>query len=465
MKRLASIVLLAAILVGCTAKPQVKYVFYFIGDGMGINQVRGTEIYNEATDNGPKTLNFTQFPVLSFVNTNSASALVTDSAAAGTALATGVKTYNGAIGLDKDGKGVTSIGDWAKAAGVGVGLITTVGINHATPAAFYAHVDNRDKYDEISTQFINSDVDFGAGSCFLLDSYSDKTTDSYEKMASEEGISLFRGPDFAGVECAGGRVLCLSGKDEYELPYAIDREEEDTKLSDFVKAGISYMEKNFEKEGFFLMIEGGKIDYACHANDAATTFMETNDMACSVDLALSFMERHPGQTLIVVTADHETGGLMLGSGHYYMNPERLRWQTSSYVNLTPMFRETFFPDNKPYKAPSWESVKEFFARELGLWEHVEVSTEAEASLYEVYQKTFGKGGNRNLTTSNLYSVNYTMVSEALRCLDMAAGYQYAHGSHSGTPVGVYAIGAGANAFDGLSDLTEIPVKIAEVAGY
>ena len=149
MKRLASIVLLAAILVGCTAKPQVKYVFYFIGDGMGINQVRGTEIYNEATDNGPKTLNFTQFPVLSFVNTNSASALVTDSAAAGTALATGVKTYNGAIGLDKDGKGVTSIGDWAKAAGVGVGLITTVGINHATPAAFYAHVDNRDKYDEI----------------------------------------------------------------------------------------------------------------------------------------------------------------------------------------------------------------------------------------------------------------------------------------------------------------------------
>lgn len=465
MKRLASIVLLAAILVGCTAKPQVKYVFYFIGDGMGINQVRGTEIYNEATENGPKTLNFTQFPVLSFVNTNSASALVTDSAAAGTALATGVKTYNGAIGLDKDGNLVTSIGDWAKAAGVGVGVITSVGINHATPAVFYSHVDHRDKYDEISTQFMSSDIDFGAGACFLLDSKSEKTTQDYEQMAVDSGISVFKGPDFTGVEYTGGRVLCLSGKDEYELPYAIDREEGDTKLSDFVSAGLAYMEKNFEKEGFFMMIEGGKIDYAGHANDAATSCLETNDMACSVDLALAFMERHPGQTLIVVTADHETGGLILGSGHYYMNPERLKWQRSSYVKLTPMFRETFFPDGKPYKAPSWEAVKAFFAKELGLWEHVEVSPDAEARLYEVYKQTFGKGGNRNLSTSNLYSVNYKMVSEALRCLDVAAGYHYAHSSHSGTPVGVYATGAGAQAFDGLRDITEIPVKIAEVAGY
>ena len=432
---------------------------------MGINQVRGTELYNQATGNGPEVINFTQFPVQSFVTTHSATSLVPDSAAAGTSLATGVKTYNYAMGVDVDGNPVSNLGEWAKAAGVGVGLITSVGINHATPAAFYAHAENRDKYDEISKQYMTAGVDFGAGSTFLLDKGSDLSPADYARMAGESGITVLKGPDFSGVEDIDGRVLCLSGKEQYDLTYAIDREDDDTQLKDFVSAGIAYLEKHFEKEGFFVMIEGGKIDYSGHANDAVATFMETNDMVYSVDLALAFMERHPKQTLIVVTGDHETGGLMLGAGKYIMFPERLAWQKSSYVKLTPLFRETFFPEDKPYKAPSWDAVKAFFADQLGLWTHVEVSKEAEAKLYEVYQQTFGKGGNKELSTSNLYSVNYKMVSEAIRCLDVAACYQYSHGSHSGSPVGLWAIGTGAGAFDGIKDNTEIPLTIAAVAGY
>ena len=465
MKRISFLLLVAFLAFGCASNNQPKYVFYFIGDGMGINQVRGTEIYNQATGNGPEVINFTQFPVQSYVTTHSASALVTDSAAAGTALATGVKTYNSGMGVDPDGNPLPNLAEWAKASGAGVGVITSVGINHATPAAFYAHVEKRNMYEEISGQFMTAGVDFGAGSAFLMNKKSELKPADYEKMAEENGITVLKGPDFTGVEDIDGRVLCLSGKEENELMYAIDREEDDTQLSDFVSAGIAYLEKHFAKEGFFAMIEGGKIDYSGHANDAVTTFQETNDMVYSVDLALAFMERHPKQTLIVVTADHETGGLMLGAGEYIMYPERLAWQKTSYVKLTPLFRETFFPEGKPFKAPSWEAVKAFFSEQLGLWEHVEVSKEAEAKLYDVYQQTFGKGGNKDLTTANLYSVNYKMVSEAIRCLDVAACYQYSHGSHSGSPVGLWAIGTGAEAFDGLKDNTEIPVTIATVAGY
>lgn len=465
MKRIVVLLFCLLLALGCTSEQQPKYVFYFIGDGMGINQVRGTEIYNQATGNGPETINFSQFPVQTYVTTHSASALVTDSAAAGTALATGVKTNNSSLGVDPDGLPLPDLSEWAKAAGVGVGVITTVGINHATPAAFYAHVEKRNMYEDISVQYMTAGVDFGAGSAFLMNKKTERTPADYEKMAQENGITVLKGPDFSGVEEIDGRVLCLSGKQQTDLPYAIDRQEGDTQLSDFVSAGISYLERHFEKEGFFVMIEGGKIDYSGHANDAATTFQETNDMAYSVDLALAFMERHPKQTLIVVTADHETGGLMLGAGEYLMHPERLTWQTASSVELTARFRETFFPEDKPYKAPSWDDVKDFFACQLGLWEQVEVSDEAEDKLKEVYQQTFGKGGDRDLGAVNLYSVNAKMVAEAIRCLDMAACYQYSHGSHSGSPVGLYAIGTGAEAFGSLKDNTEIAPTLAAVAGY
>lgn len=465
MKRFLYILLTALIALGCSSEPQPKYVFYFIGDGMGINQVRGTELYNSATGNGPEVVNFSHFPVISYVTTHSADALVTDSAAAGSALSTGVKTYNYGMGVDAEGNPVEHLGEWAKAAGAGVGVITSVGVNHATPAAFYAHTKTRSNYEEISRQLISSSVDFTAGAAFLMDKKTELTPAYYEQMARDSSITIFKGPDFTGADLVPGRVICLSGKEEEELPYAIDRKEDDTQLKDFVKAGIAYLESHFEKEGFFVMIEGGKIDYSGHSNDAVTTFMETNDMAYSVDLALEFMERHPDQTLIVVTADHETGGLVLGAGNYSMHPERLAWQKSSILALTAMFRDEFFPEDKPYKTPSWEKVKDFFEDNLGLWENVEVSQEEEEKLKDLYRQTFGKGGNKDLITKDLYSVNYKIVWEAVRCLDLAADFQYGHGAHSGCPVGVYAIGIGAEAFGCLHDNTEIPITIAKVAGY
>jgi alkaline phosphatase len=188
-------------------------------------------------------------------------------------------------------------------------------------------------------------------------------------------------------------------------------------------------------------------------------------MAESVDLALAFLARHPKETLILVTADHETGGLMLGSGRYEMHPDRLARQHASVDAVTDLFRDAFFPEDKPFKAPTWDAVKAFFAEQLGFWGEVEVSERVENELKEVYDRTFGKGGDRNLSESNLYSVNYRLVADVIRALDRAAGYQWSFGSHSGSPVGLYVTGACAEEFNAVRDNAEIAPLIAKLAGY
>ena len=464
MKRLFQILLLSLLVAGCSSQPQVKYVFYFIGDGMGVNEVIGTNLYNAA--NGQGAVNFTQFPVVNFITTVSASSLVTDSSAAGTALATGTKIVNGVVGLDPDGNPTPNLTDWAHAAGFGTGVATSVGVNHATPASFVAHTEKRGNYEDISIQMIDSPVDFMAGSTFLVQSKTGHDAAYFEHKADSAGIAVYKGTEaIQGIDLGAPRVVCLSGKAEDSLPYAIDWKEDDTQLADFTEAGIRYLEARFGKKGFFFMVEGGKVDYAGHANDAATCFQEVNDLAKSVDLALAFLARHPKETLILITADHETGGLMLGSGRYEMHPDRLAGQHASVDAVTELFRDTFFPEDKPFKVPTWDAVKAFFTEQLGLWGDVEVSERVEQELMDVYDRTFGKGGDRNLSEENLYSVNYRLVADMIRALDRAAGYQWSFGSHSGSPVGLYVTGACAEQFGTVKDNAEIAPLIAKLAGY
>ena len=464
MKRITYLLLLALLVVGCSSEPKVKYVFYFIGDGMGVNEVIGTNLYNQA--NGQENVNFTSFPVVNFITTVSANSLVTDSSAAGTALATGVKINNSVVGVDPEGNPTPNLTEWAHAAGFGTGVATSVGVNHATPASFVAHSASRNGYEEISLQMIDSPVDFMAGSTFLTNRGSGHDAAYFEHKADSAGITIYKGPGaIQGIDFSKPRVLCLSAKAEDSLPYAIDRKADDTQLADFTDAGIRYLESRYGKKGFFFMIEGGKIDYAGHGNDAATCFQEVNDMAQSVDLALTFLARYPKETLIVITADHETGGLMLGSGRYEMHPERLAKQHACVDELTNLFRAQFFPTDKPFKTPSWDAVKGFFNEQLGLWGEVEVNQRTEGELKEIYDRTFGKGGDRNLTEENLYSSNFRIVADVVRALDRAAGYQWSFGSHSGSPVGLYVTGACAEQFNTVKDNAEIAPLIAKLAGY
>ena len=464
MKRIFYLLLLALLVTGCSSEPKVKYVFYFIGDGMGVNEVIGTNLYNQANSQG--NVNFTGFPVVNFITTVSANSLVTDSSAAGTALASGTKIDNGVVGVDPDGNWTGNLTEWAHAAGFGTGVATSVGVNHATPASFVAHSASRNGYEEISLQMIDSPVDFMAGATFLTNRGSGHDAAYFEHKADSAGIAIFKGPAaIRGIDVTKPRVLCLSAKAEDSIPYAIDRKEDDTRLADFTDAGIRYLEARYGKKGFFFMIEGGKVDYAGHGNDAATCFQEVNDMAESVDLALAFLARHPKQTLIVITADHETGGLMLGSGRYEMHPDRLLRQHASVDALTDQFRAKFFPEGQPFKTPTWDAVKAFFAEEVGMWGDVQVSERVEKDLKDIYDQTFGKGGDRNLSEENLYSSNFQIVADVVRALDRAAGYQWSFGSHSGSPVGLYVTGACAEEFNTVRDNAEIAPLIAKLAGY
>ena len=464
MKRIITLLLLALLVTGCSSEPKVKYVFYFIGDGMGVNEVIGTNLYNQANSQG--NVNFTGFPVVNFITTVSANSLVTDSSAAGTALASGTKIDNGVVGVDPDGNWTGNLTEWAHAAGFGTGVATSVGVNHATPASFVAHSASRNGYEEISLQMIDSPVDFMAGATFLTNRGSGHDAAYFEHKADSAGIAIFKGPAaIRGIDVTKPRVLCLSAKAEDSIPYAIDRKEDDTRLADFTDAGIRYLEARYGKKGFFFMIEGGKVDYAGHGNDAATCFQEVNDMAESVDLALAFLARHPKQTLIVITADHETGGLMLGSGRYEMHPDRLARQHASVDALTDQFRAKFFPEGQPFKTPTWDAVKAFFAEEVGMWGDVQVSERVEKDLKDIYDQTFGKGGDRNLSEENLYSSNFQIVADVVRALDRAAGYQWSFGSHSGSPVGLYVTGACAEEFNTVKDNAEIAPLIAKLAGY
>ena len=392
MKRLMYV--LCFVLISVVAHGQAKYVFYFIGDGMGVNQVNGTEMYRAELQNGRigvEPLLFTQFPVGTMASTFSATNSVTDSSAAGTALATGSKTYNGAIGMDDQKNPLQTVAEKAKKAGKRVGIATSVSIDHATPAAFYAHQPSRSMYYEIATDLPKADFDFYAGSGFLKPTTTadKKEAPSIFPMFEEAGYTLARGyNDFKAKVPQAKKMILIQeeGADVSSLPYAIDRKEGELTLAQITESAIEFLTKEKNK-GFFLMVEGGKIDWSCHANDAATTFNEVIDMDEAIKVAYEFYKKHPKETLIVVTADHETGGIALGTGKYALNLQALQYQKNSADMLSTQISELRKAKNNKV---SWEDMKSFLAENMGFWKEIPISWEQEKKLRDEYEKSFVK---------------------------------------------------------------------------
>lgn len=453
----------------CQQAPQgkkAKYVFYFIGDGMGVNQVNGTEMYLAEKEGriGVKALNFTQFPVVNFATTYSKYNSVTCSAAAGTALATGTKTKNGTIGMDSLHKApLYSVAVKAKEAGKRVGITTSVSVDHATPSAFYAHQPSRSMYYEIGTDLPKTGFDFYAGSGFLQPkSKKDSTAPELTGLIEEAGYKIIRGDEAFEKEYADAAKAVFIQKEGAEkgcLPYAIDRKEGDLTLAQITENAIRFLMKE-PNDGFFLMVEGGKIDWACHGNDAATVFEEVVDMAEAVQKALDFYNQHPDETLIVITADHETGGIALGTGRYALNLQVLQYQKLSQEQLTHEIQA--LRTAKKNKV-SWEDVRALLSEKLGFWKEVKLSDKQEARLKDIYTKSFGKGGAK--MEKDLYAENEQLAAEAIRIMDAIALVGWTSGGHSAGVVPVYAIGAGSQLFTCKLDNTDIPKKIAEAGGY
>ncbi|MBP6867744.1 MAG: alkaline phosphatase [Bacteroidales bacterium] len=319
MKRLLSI-LAIAVLMGCQqAAPQAKYVFYFIGDGMGLAQVALTEAWlaDSAEVIGFEKLSFTEFPVLGMATTFSAGNIITCSSAAGTALATGTKTNNGMLGVSPDSVSLEAITYKIKKAGYRVGVTSTVTLDHATPGSFYANASSRSDYYDIAVQLPQTGFDFFGGGGFVQPEGKDKDQVSVLSLIEEAGYQVAYGIEQVETSAGAEKMLLLQDKErDYmgALPYAIDRKEGDMTHADIINVAVDFLDN---EKGFFLMSESGRIDWACHSNDGKTSILETLDLNDAVQVALEFAQRHPGETLIVVTADHETGGLALGSASGY----------------------------------------------------------------------------------------------------------------------------------------------------
>ncbi|MBR2063911.1 MAG: alkaline phosphatase [Bacteroidales bacterium] len=303
---------------------KAKYIFLFIGDGMGATHVATAESYLSHLQGklGGEMLTMSQFPYYGTATTYSANKGITDSSAAGTAISCGVKTYNGGLGVDAEGNAARSITYDLKEDGYKIGVMSTVAINHATPGAFYASSNSRNDYYDISTQIVKTGFEFFAGSGFIdFRGKRGEDKEAIDVYLEKNGYEVTYGIDEFKRDAQGKDkvIFCQeSNRAESAGNYVSSGDiPADATLGEMLELGIEYLG---EKEPFFIMCEGGDIDWTAHANKTMPMVMDVLEFDEAIAIAYEFYKKHPKETLIVVTADHETGGLSLGAG-----PELIGW--------------------------------------------------------------------------------------------------------------------------------------------
>ncbi len=544
MKKITLLFTLAALLCSTAsyaAPKKAKYVFYFIGDGMSATQLNLAEAainYESfsSDQNGVAIgkLNIRKFPVTGLINTHAANRYITCSAAAATALATGNKTNIDFISVSAE-DGTTplpTIAERAKQSGMKVGIVTSVSIDHATPACFYAHTGYRDNYKVIGSQLLSSGFDYFAGGSPRWNKHGAESNAQardifvasahkagYKYIATREGFESMTSsttPVIATLNMLGGTQNPYAD-DSFALPYAIDLERFDKQdqitLADFTAKGAEVLTN---EKGFFMMIESGKIDWACHANDAVTTAHEVIAFDQAIGKAIEFYNQHPEETLIIVTGDHDTGGLTLGfAGTSYENSfNLLSKQKISYVLFQSEYKKRFnYTYNPQDKYADVAKDKDFLAafscalqyagEQLGLVDTVDDNgsslpsytkkstqkdniigsldkmTDAgrfELSNYEVelLKETFFQSvsGNRKKSFASDDIYKYLMefagydpfTTTCLTILCNKAGIEFSTYAHTAVPIPVFALGVGAESFTGYYDNTDVPKKISAAAG-
>ena len=307
-KNLTYLVLLIAL---CSCKSQVvekevplkaKNVILLIGDGTGLSQI-SSAFYFKKTDP-----NYARFKHIGLIKTSSSREDITDSAAGATAFASGIKTFNGAVGVADDSTKVKTLVEIVSPQHIKTGVISTSSIQHATPASFYAHSINRGRYEDISLDLVASDVDFfaGGGTRFLNQRKDGKDLLA-ELKAKGFGIDTTALSDFAAINQYSKMGYVLA--EEHMEPVTEGRGDF---LSNATELGIQFLTKDVAHSNFFMMVEGSQVDWGGHANDTDYLISELIDFDDAIGKALDFAAKD-GNTLVIVTADHETGGFTLAS--------------------------------------------------------------------------------------------------------------------------------------------------------
>ncbi len=478
MKKLLTLLCAMVMLLSCApamaedAANVPKYVFMFIGDGMGNPQVAATQYYLGSIDNPdseypvPGQLSFTQFPYLGMMTTYDASSFCPDSASTATSMASGEKTLSGVINYDVT---LTTpfklITEYAKEAGKKVGVISSVSVDHATPAAYYAKQPSRNDYYDIALQAITgTTVDFLGGGGFK------KQSDELLNKAAELGWAIpATTEEIRALTATDSRVLAISPvlQDSSSICYEVDRirreaEGEDIlSLADFVSAGIQALDN---ENGFFMMCEGGKVDWSGHANDAATSIHETKALSDAVQVAIDFAAKHPEETLIIVTADHETGGMTIGfaTTAYDTHFNYLTNQVISFTDFDGVIaglREA----NATFDEAMVE-VEKYYGLTMKPDQPLTLTDADVAALTTAYAMSMGTGEMTEEEAALLYG-GYEPFSMAVsHIINNKAGLSYTSYAHTGLQIPVYAMGVGAERFSGMYDNTDIFNRTMEAMG-
>jgi alkaline phosphatase len=435
---------------GAAKNGKPKYIFLMIGDGMGAAQVRIAESY--ARMKAPSKdfrLAMNRLPVKGRTTTDDAAGKITDSAAAGTALACGSKTLNGMLGLAQDIiTPLRSVAFDAKDAGKKVGIVTSVPVDHATPASFYAQVPKRSMYYEIDEFMLKSGFDYFAGETMLGrgKAKGKLPTDQLVKNAGYRHVRDRAG--FDALKKGDAKVLV-----EYDLGYAIDTKT-DLSLADYTRKGIELLDG---ENGFFMMVEGGKIDWSGHANDLATNIHETLAFDEAIAVVLDFCMRHPDESLLVVTADHETGGLQLEAAP----PPRLVSVIDAQHYQGSHFIDEIKKRNKAVKMTVDKSY-DYLVDGFGLGG---VSGDKKSTLLKAIEVTLSvdpKDG-RSAEIQKMYGKKSPAVVACLHEVAERAGSRWTSFTHTATPVQTTAYGRWADRFAGESDNADIGKYLRDLA--
>jgi alkaline phosphatase len=298
-------------------------IILFIGDGMGVAQVDAGLTVNHGQ------LNLAKFKSIGFSKTYSSSDYLTDSGAGATAISTGYKTYNGAIGVNKDSLPCKTILEYAEEKGLSTGLVATSSITHATPAAFIAHQADRNNYELIASDFLKTDIDVFIGGGTNNFSTREDHRNLINELRNKGYQVIFSMDSIRNITT--GKLAGFTAQ-EHNLSIAEGRGD---MLPEATETAVNILKKN--KKGFFLMVEGSQIDWGGHANDQEYVIQEMIDMDNAIGKALSFAEKD-GNTLIVVTADHETGGMSLVGGNYEEGTIIAKFNTTGHTGImVPVF--------------------------------------------------------------------------------------------------------------------------------
>ncbi|MBR2364806.1 MAG: alkaline phosphatase, partial [Lentisphaeria bacterium] len=406
-----------------------KYIFLFIGDGMALPQRLLAEELSRKTGKGRLLMN--SFPFHATTRTVSANSLTTDSAAAATAIACGVKTDNKRIGTDPQNNKLYSVAEMARDKGRKVGIITTVTLNHATPAGFYGHRKSRTQYYDLASDLLASRFDFFGGGGIAE---HNKRSPGIFELAEKNDYRIFRGRKGLAEMTKEGRKIFFASSEKSNMPYAMDLDSNTPALADITEKAIEVLDN---PNGFFLMVEGGLIDYAGHGNEAGANAREVIALDHAVRKAYKFYEKHPSETLIIVTGDHETGGLTLGVTGKKFTPEVLANQKCS----AGKFREYLNKMQQTKKDLSFEEIKVLITEKFGF--------------------VFSSGNKKDPMLVNEKELKELQegfakkkLHNAIRILqNRKAGVNWSTGSHTALPVLTTAVGCNAEKFSGFIENT------------